>query len=594
MRNGLTIFRWCRIASLAFAFQISFADIDDGGKRNFVRQRRLLQFGDIGGIISNFASLYGSGHGLSAETFGLTMLYYSLAHVLKPTNILIIGTGEGTVPVIFAEAMRDLHELGNSKQHRYSISVVDANFDSQSGTRNSTSYDRMTSEYPEIRIFQNFSQQIPSLVKAGLIPRPNIVMIDGDHSAVVALQDFLMIEFLLEEPSAVLIHDTLYPTSANHNSLLGSAVVVEFIRKHWTAEWAVIDFWFVGSGLALALPLTVCGRVYPENSDIPRVAWISGVCPKSSIHRGIPNLRKEDFIFDNSQQYPDAMQIIQDMDFFKKINSMMSGVPISEMQSEVTAVAVAEAGQADGAESNESAGTDRDSPLNHPNTFCIPGVFGDNCSEFLYQDMRDKWLDSWPYLDSEALQQRQVIAAATLRRLNVKSVFEVGGCRSPLIDFISHDLDSFVGVDPLIRPEWRSNVTGTADCLKCTIKEVRLLPCLLQDVLSQKFDIGVHLEFDAVVVLIYDNLFGIQNKNILHLLSLSAASILVLEVPIDWPSSQADGEELITTLVGMDWFIQIDVVLDLNQSPDLEAYTSHVFSRRRLVTLQRSTVPPNF
>jgi hypothetical protein len=280
------------------------------------------------------------------------------------------------------------------------------------------------------------------------------------------------------------------------------------------------------------------------------------------------------------------MKIIEEIDFFKKTDWMR---PTSEEQ--IVVISSADAA-ADGAGSNGSAVTAEDIPLNYHSTSCIPGMIGDSCSEFLYQDIRGKWLINWPYLDSGALKQRQVIAAAALRRFNAKSIFEVGGYSNPVIDFISHDLHSFVGVDPLIRPEWRSNVEGTADCLKCTIKEVWLLPCLLQDVRFQKFDMGVRLDFDAVVVLGYEGLFGMQGEDRLHLLSVSSASILVLEASMDWPSSQAAGAALISTLVEIDWQIQMDILLDVKQSPDLEAYKNDVFRRRRLVTLQRITVPP--
>ncbi len=90
------------MGSLALVFLNSLAEPEYGSKRSFVRQRRWFHLGNIGGIVSDYASAFGSGHGLSAQSPGFTSLYYCLVHVVKPTNILIIGTGEGTVPVIFA------------------------------------------------------------------------------------------------------------------------------------------------------------------------------------------------------------------------------------------------------------------------------------------------------------------------------------------------------------------------------------------------------------------------------------------------------------------------------------------------------------
>jgi hypothetical protein len=571
--------RWNPWIAMGLVCCLAATDSMDGD--SFVRKRRLLRFGDIRGLVSDYASWFGKGHRFSAESLGLTMLYYSLAHVLVPENILIIGTGEGTVPMIFAEAMRDLQEMDKNTSYNFSITVVDAYGGLKEGRRNEYSYNLMTSEYPEIRIFENFSHQIPSLVDAGLIPRPNLVMIDGDHSAVVALHDFIMVEPLLLEPSAVLLHDTLYPTSKMHLATLGSPLVVEYIRKQRASDWALIDLWFVGSGLAIAMPLTYCEETfYDEYLDITTCDWMAGACPKESIQRGSRDIKKKDFhIFHtkNDPLYSDEIEIIGNMEFSGKVEPALP--PARHFERDMDSVTVT-------ADRNP-----QDRALGMTSTSCIPGVLGDNCSDFLYRDLRDKWLNYSPYVESEPFRQRQVIAAASLRSFNAKSVFEVGGYPEPLINFVTHDLDLYTVVDPLLRPQWQSNIEGTARCPKCTIKEVRQLPCLLQDILSQKFDIGAPFEFDAVVVLGYDDeLEGMQGEDILDLLELSSASSLVLEVAVEWTLSHDAIEALISTLVQRGWQIRLDIVLDLKWQHDLlQSESSHMFTTRRLVTLQKST-----
>jgi predicted O-methyltransferase YrrM len=187
------------------------------------------------------------------QNLGLGWLYYALGRVLRPSEVVVIGSFRGFVPLVIARALSDNSEPGHV--HFIDPSFVDdfwkqdaqvQEYFSGFGITNVTHHLMTTQQFVESDTYREF-QEI------------GLVFIDGYHSAEQAQFDFESFAPKLAPQGIILLHDSLWGT---RSKIYGPGreythSVMNFVAKlRHLAEWQVFDFPF-GDGVTLVRGATV-------------------------------------------------------------------------------------------------------------------------------------------------------------------------------------------------------------------------------------------------------------------------------------------------------------------------------------------------
>jgi len=183
------------------------------------------------------------GHFQRAEdhNLGLGWLYYSIARIIRPSKVVVIGSWRGFAPLVLGKAMLD--NLEKSKVIFIDPSFVDDFWKDESsvkahfksfGINNVEHYLMTTQQFVETSIYGSLSDI-------------GIVFIDGYHSKEQSQYDFYAFQHLLSENGMILLHDSI---SSRNSKIYGKDKAYEhqvrlFIDElKQKKEFQVFDFPF--------------------------------------------------------------------------------------------------------------------------------------------------------------------------------------------------------------------------------------------------------------------------------------------------------------------------------------------------------------
>jgi predicted O-methyltransferase YrrM len=145
------------------------------------------------------------GHHQRAEdaNLGLGWLYYSLARILRPARVVVIGSFRGFVPLVFSKALADNSEGG----HVWFIdpSLVDDFWKDPSAVQKY--FEGLGAS--NIEHFQMTTQQFVMTEKYRSLGEVGIVFVDGYHSEEQARFDYEAFQERLSVEGIVLFHDSV-------------------------------------------------------------------------------------------------------------------------------------------------------------------------------------------------------------------------------------------------------------------------------------------------------------------------------------------------------------------------------------------------
>lgn len=189
------------------------------------------------------------GHGQRVEdlNLGLGWLYYSLARIVRPTKVVVIGSYRGFVPLIFGRALADNMEGG--QVFFVDPSLVDDFWKDPQAVRNHFT----TFGVKNVRHFLMTTQEFVESEVYSTLDEVGIVFIDGYHSEQQARFDYEAFEGLLAPDGVILFHDSVRLRKAR---IYGQDCVYEHRVKQFIEELRddsslqVFDLPF-GSGVSL-------------------------------------------------------------------------------------------------------------------------------------------------------------------------------------------------------------------------------------------------------------------------------------------------------------------------------------------------------
>jgi predicted O-methyltransferase YrrM len=145
------------------------------------------------------------GHHQRAEdaNLGLGWLYYSLARILRPSRVVVIGSFRGFVPLVFSKALADNSEGGQVSF--IDPSLVDDFWKDPSAVQKY--FEGLGAS--NIEHFQMTTQQFVMTEKYRSLGEVGIVFVDGYHSEEQARFDYEAFQSCLSAEGLVLFHDSV-------------------------------------------------------------------------------------------------------------------------------------------------------------------------------------------------------------------------------------------------------------------------------------------------------------------------------------------------------------------------------------------------
>jgi predicted O-methyltransferase YrrM len=148
--------------------------------------------------------LTGMGHQQRVEdaNLGLGWIYYGLARVIRPKQVVVIGSYRGFVPLLLGKALNDNLESG--RVIFIDPSLVDDFWKDPQSVRAHFAYFDVTNVEHYLMTTQQFVQS----AAYHCLDRPGMVFIDGYHSEEQVRFDYQAFEGLLHPDGIILLHDT--------------------------------------------------------------------------------------------------------------------------------------------------------------------------------------------------------------------------------------------------------------------------------------------------------------------------------------------------------------------------------------------------
>lgn len=205
-------------------------------------------------------------HGVDTSHLGAAILYYAFAYGLKARLCVCLGSGGGTVPMLFRQAQRD-SGLEGSKTLLVDANRPESGWGSprrQGGWLERTN--PMTFRFSDILVWQITTAEAARVLdtEGATI---DVLHIDADHTADGCFHDFAAFEPMLAEHGVCTMHDTRYSSVQK---------AIGYIRQTYPL-FDIIDFPDLAQGVAIArrrrradcTPLIGVARPDPE-ADVRR------------------------------------------------------------------------------------------------------------------------------------------------------------------------------------------------------------------------------------------------------------------------------------------------------------------------------------
>lgn len=152
-------------------------------------------------------------HDCQTDDLGYGYLYYALARILKPKNVLVVGSGDGFVPICFALGLQ-------ANRHGY-IHIVEPGYHSKKSWEDifkvAGRFGAVGIDAQIIRFYKMTNKAFLSFYKERYEWEMDILFIDGAIDKENVEFDFYEIGSLVKKGGYILIHDIDH----SENELLG-------------------------------------------------------------------------------------------------------------------------------------------------------------------------------------------------------------------------------------------------------------------------------------------------------------------------------------------------------------------------------------
>ena len=191
----------------------------------------------------DYRDLTSMGHLQRVEdaNLGLGWIYYGLARVIRPKQVVVIGSYRGFVPLVLGKALADNLDGGQ-------VIFIDPSFvddfwkDAQSVRAHFALFDVMNIEH-----YLMTTQQFTQSEAYRSLNRLGMVFVDGYHSEEQARFDYEAFEGLLDPDGIILLHDTATaragsPTCTEPNAPTRSVLNILSINSSKTCDCKFLTF----------------------------------------------------------------------------------------------------------------------------------------------------------------------------------------------------------------------------------------------------------------------------------------------------------------------------------------------------------------
>lgn len=147
------------------------------------------------------------GHHQRAEdlNLGLGWLYYSMVRIIRPEQVVVIGSYRGFAPLVMAKALLDNGGAGR-------ICFIDPSL-ADDFWMDADAVRRHFMDYGIGNVIHHrcTTQEFIATEPYSALPEVGLLMVDGYHSAEQARFDYLAFLEKLSDTAVVLFHDSIYP-----------------------------------------------------------------------------------------------------------------------------------------------------------------------------------------------------------------------------------------------------------------------------------------------------------------------------------------------------------------------------------------------
>jgi len=164
---------------------------------------------------------------LEDHNLGLGWLYYSIARIIRPHKVVVIGSWRGFAPIIFAKALMDNLEKGE-------VIFIDPSY-VDNFWKDKISVEEYFKKYgfANISHFLMTTQQFVETETYKGLADIGIVFIDGYHSKEQAKFDYEAFQHLLAEDGMIMLHDSI---SSCNSPIYGKDKVYEHQVRFFVEE----------------------------------------------------------------------------------------------------------------------------------------------------------------------------------------------------------------------------------------------------------------------------------------------------------------------------------------------------------------------
>jgi hypothetical protein len=368
-----------------------------------------------------WAESHGADHG---HYLGAGLLYYATAYAFQSQTIVVLGSGGGFAPRLLRQAQRDLELAGITG--KYQLILIDAHMAAAGwgSTFYATNTDTiMRKQFADIRyIFEKTDTAVEMLRRENV--RIDYLHVDADHSYEQSLLDFTNYFDLLAPRAVVSFHDTC--RDAGRKCKTGVAQMLETVRQQSDKyRLQLLDAHYLYRGIALAIRQEAPALEAPANRRRNFCQTNAAVIDKVSEGFSM-NARKG------------SLSTLGDFyDCHKRFNMTALGLPCPA-----------------GRQRREKHGDCSQ---------CVPGLKGQDCDIFSYQDERTRQLElvqtnERKFKDAVDLEERNNIVAAWLGQDGniAQHILELGSISKPVLaDQLWHQPKSVWSVAAgIIEPSW--------------------------------------------------------------------------------------------------------------------------------------------
>jgi hypothetical protein len=474
---------------------------------------------------------------------GAGLLYYSLAYAFQCRTIVVLGSGGGFVPRLLKQAQRDLERSfsleGDVRPHSdgpFRLILIDAHLPSAGWGATFYAENQetvMRREFSDIRYMIQTTDQAFEILQAEGI-QIDYLHVDADHSFAQSFQDFTNFVSLVAPRGVVTFHDTC--RNATRHCETGVPETLNEIRNHPTSfGLQLLDAHYLYRGIAVAIRQDAPALEAPKNDR-----W--NFCRNNAAA-----LDKASNGFNNNGRLPTLGDFYQCGQHF---NVTRLGLPCPK-------------------------GFRRSKRWLDSCLKCIPGLKGENCTQFRYEDRRSATL---PFETHRDMTQGHRLVAAWLADHDIQHLLELNPL--PVSKRLYHPIQSAVAADPRVQsPLWSDE--GEVPIL-------RWLPVRYKDIMAQgDYAATVQLsQTDAVVCMDCERHLHESTEVQRFLQEFPRLRVLIFECPLasDFLHQVAAG------LIPTEWELAADLVLG---SPRLESQhpNSKEVLRRMQLFVKKTTVP---